>query len=62
MDGLLVSWLTFCVIKFIINISVRPWSAKLIIIDFPSGLNLGAKVIPGNVPRSSCLFVSKFKT
>ena len=71
----LMEWINVHSLEKIINKKSTTWrnlddasknqldtNAVNIIIDFPSGLNLGAKVIPGNVPRSSCLFVSKFKT
>ena len=35
-----------------------PSIAKLIIIFFPSGENLGANVMPGKSPTTSCLPVS----
>ena len=44
--------------KSIVYISEFPSFAKLIIIFLPSGENLGANVMPGKSPTTSCIPVS----
>ena len=51
--GCSVIFSTSLVSKFIVNMSELPSFAKLIIIFFPSGENLGANVMPGKSPTTS---------
>ena len=53
MAGLLVNLVTTLLFKSITYISELPSFAKLIIILFPSGENLGANVMPGKSPTTS---------
>ena len=57
-EGWLVIFSTILFSRSMVYISELPSFAKLMIIFFPFGENLGANVIPGKSPTTSCIPVS----